>query len=546
MPQFVFNIGGQRHVFEGPDAQTTAQFAQRWAAQEAGRTPVTVADIQQRLGPRPNQFATDIGSRARDDVSDLTGAIADVKAHPTNLLNGPKILSAVARYIPNSLGLAPAAGVDQLTGPVVRGINGKFGTHYDPHGVTDQLLNGAGLLTGAEELPAGIQHVDALIRSKLPRPPPGPIANLAAEGIPLTLGQKVGGYAKTVEDQATSLPILGPAIAGARARGLEALNRAVANRGLAHLGQSLPASVRAGHDAAAYLKSKIAEAEDHAAAIVNDVHVDTPFAASLRRIESSLSSLPKANFDQHVRDVLDYVTDPLEDRPDAGSGIQVRNLLDGISRISNYYKTSELDQPWAARALDSVYDEVVNMADRQNPGYGQLKRGADEANAVQVRMALASNMADDNGGLFTPAQLKKAIRWHNEDEGDMPKAASVGPLYDFGEQANRAMGSAYPDNGTAGRVLSGAAALGTIAHPSPAVLGPVAALGAAAIPYAATGRGIANAFANADPAATLAGRFAQSPRLIPPLNLKNLGWNAMLPTAVTGAANAPTQTSSPN
>jgi hypothetical protein len=154
MPQYAYTINGQRHVFEGPDPQTTAQFAQRWAAQEAGRTPVTTADIQARLGHKPSQFAMDVGSRVNQDVGDLTSSINDVRAHPASLLNAPKLLGAVARYVPNAFGLLPAAGVDQMTGPVVRGINRRFGTQYDPHGVTDQLLNGAGLLAGSGEASA--------------------------------------------------------------------------------------------------------------------------------------------------------------------------------------------------------------------------------------------------------------------------------------------------------------------------------------------------------------------------------------------------------
>jgi hypothetical protein len=152
MPQYVYVVNGQRHVFEGPDPQTTAQFAQRWADQVAGRTPVTVSDIQRRLGPKPNQFDMDLSSRARADVADLTGAIGDAKAHPADLLSGPKIVGALTRYVPNVLGLVPAATVDQVTGPVVRGFNTQFGTHFDPRYATDQILNAAGLLSGAPEV----------------------------------------------------------------------------------------------------------------------------------------------------------------------------------------------------------------------------------------------------------------------------------------------------------------------------------------------------------------------------------------------------------
>jgi hypothetical protein len=163
MPQYAYTINGQRHLFEGPDPQTTAQFAQRWAAtQPPVRTPVSANDNRPQPGPRRSQFALDAGARAKQDMADLTDAIAQVKAHPASLMNGPNILGAVSRYIPNALGLVPAAGVDQVTGPVVRGINSRFGTHFDPRYATDQILNGAGLLSGAGEASAA---EDALSRA---------------------------------------------------------------------------------------------------------------------------------------------------------------------------------------------------------------------------------------------------------------------------------------------------------------------------------------------------------------------------------------------
>ncbi len=155
MPQYAYTINGQRHVFEGPDPQTTAQFAQRWAAtQPTARTPAAANDKRPQLGPKRSQFAMDAGARAKQDVADLTNTIAQARAHPTSLMNGPDILSAVSRYIPNALGLVPAAGIDQVTGPVVRGINSRFGTHFDPRYATDQILNAAGFLSGAGETSA--------------------------------------------------------------------------------------------------------------------------------------------------------------------------------------------------------------------------------------------------------------------------------------------------------------------------------------------------------------------------------------------------------
>src|SRR5207248_6293218 len=100
-------------------------------------TPITVADIQRRLG-EPGSFKADLDSRTNANVSDVNSAVENVRAHPTDLMNAPHLLAALGRYIPNAFGAVPAASLDQATGPVVRGINRQTGSHYDPHYVTDQ------------------------------------------------------------------------------------------------------------------------------------------------------------------------------------------------------------------------------------------------------------------------------------------------------------------------------------------------------------------------------------------------------------------------
>jgi hypothetical protein len=153
MPTFIFNIAGQRHAFQAPDQASAARYAQRFAAQIAGRAPVTTADIQQRLGPN---FGSDFRSRVADAVGDLNSSIAEVKAHPGQLMNAQRVLEAVGRYVPNALSLVPAAAADQLTRPVVSALNNRLGTNFDTHATTDNVLGAAALATGAGEVPEAI------------------------------------------------------------------------------------------------------------------------------------------------------------------------------------------------------------------------------------------------------------------------------------------------------------------------------------------------------------------------------------------------------
>jgi hypothetical protein len=151
--------------------------------------PVTVADSQRRLGEKPGQFATDLSARAHADVGDLNAAVARVNAHPMRLMNAPDVLGAVAGYASNAFGLAPAAALDQLTGPAMNAFNGTFGTHYDYRNATDQLLNAAGLIAGAER---PFTAAKGSLRSV---PPDAPALTAADPGPPPSLADRLTAVA---------------------------------------------------------------------------------------------------------------------------------------------------------------------------------------------------------------------------------------------------------------------------------------------------------------------------------------------------------------
>src|SRR5258708_4421826 len=66
------------------------------------------------------------------------------------------------------------------------------------------------------------------------------VAKLTQEGVPLTVGQTLGGRARALEEKAKSQPILGDAIKEQENGGIEGFNTAIANRVLAPLGEKAP------------------------------------------------------------------------------------------------------------------------------------------------------------------------------------------------------------------------------------------------------------------------------------------------------------------
>src|SRR5262249_43201082 len=91
--------------------------------------------------------------------------------------------------------------------------------------------------------------------------PSAEVQTLTKEGVEMTPGQIAGGAAKAAEEKATSLPILGDAIANAHKRGLESFNRAAINRTLAPIGAELPEGV-VGRGAVKYADETLGKAYD--------------------------------------------------------------------------------------------------------------------------------------------------------------------------------------------------------------------------------------------------------------------------------------------
>jgi len=65
----------------------------------------------------------------------------------------------------------------------------------------------------------------------------GDVQTLLDEGVKPTVGQLLGGFYKTAEDKATSIPLLGDMITSARKGTISDLNKAVYNRALAPIGE---------------------------------------------------------------------------------------------------------------------------------------------------------------------------------------------------------------------------------------------------------------------------------------------------------------------
>jgi hypothetical protein len=227
---------------------------------------------------------------------------------------------------------------------------------------------------------------------------------------------------------------------------LEAFNRAVANHGLAPLGQTLPDNIGAGHEATAYLGRQTANAYDRAARAVTGFTKDPKLIADTQTRAKMLLDDKFSNI--HFQNVLrQTVAQPIN--MGGMTGEDILNMHSLVSEMADELKRQgSLSEP-VGRVFDGLNDDIANAVDRQNPGYGRLKRAADEAAAVHLRMARASQLASDNGGVFTPAQMHAALDLENGRQGNVATASTVVPLRFLTTHAGYLLNSLAPgDVGT--------------------------------------------------------------------------------------------------
>ena len=316
----------------------------------------------------------------------------------------------------------------------------------------------------------------------------GQVNALRVEGVEPTIGQRMGPAAASIEDKAMSVPILGDAIRGARLRGREQLNRAVANRALAPIGEELPRNVRPGNDAVAYVQERIGNIYDQAAGLITDARIDQEFGADLASIRANNVDLPANLRDQFEAILQARVLSRLEGQ--SVTGAQLKDIQAQIGKLAADYRAST---DGGARTfgdqLAALSDALKSLGGRSSPEAAALFARADEAWSNFDRLRRASSGTATAGGVFTPQQLKGAVRAGDRSVAKGATARGDARMYDLADNATSVMNGTIPDSGTAGRALFATLA-GGAAIVNPVALKAVAVATGLAIPYLLTARRI--------------------------------------------------------
>lgn len=375
---------------------------------------------------------------------------------------------------------------------------------------------GLGAAGGAVMAPA----VGALARIVSPLASVNPdVAALKQEGIRLTPGQALGGWAGRLEEKATSLPILGDAITAARRRAVEDFNEAAINRAVAPVGASVKGH---GQEAVAKAGDILSDAYETAIGKIKGVKFDSPQfnheLGVLQQMAANLEPAHAARFNKALSDVVLGRMSPIG----AMIGQTYKRVDSELGQLAaRYGKSPMAGEKELGDAVGELQRILRAQVARDNPDFSQAIRAADKGWANLVRVEGAATKAANADGVFTPGQLNLAARTADRSTRRRATARGDSLMQDLGNAAQNVIGNKYPDSGTAGRLLSGAGALGAgMVHPAiPAALaaGSLAyvpqiqnALVAAIANRPDTAPAVANALRRylAGPAAVMAGGYS--------------------------------------
>ena len=322
------------------------------------------------------------------------------------------------------------------------------------------------------------------------------VRQLLKEGVRLTPGQVMGGFAKSVEDKLTSVPILGDAIVGAQRRAVESVNKAAFQRALDPIGERFTGNV--GREGVAEVQQKLGAAYDKLLPNLT-FKADKEFAKDLLTIRSMTKQLPPQQAKQFQTIFQQQLIGKMTPNGlmNGASFKEVESQL--LREARGYAGSADFDQRKLGAAIGELVESLKSGLARANPAQAKelnaINRGW--ANYARIRGAAGSTGAKE--GIFTPAQLASAVRSQDKSVGKGAFAQGRALMQDLTDPAQKVVGSNYPDSGTAGRLLNAGALASGFYHPAI----PAALLGGA-VPYTGLGQRVTAALLAKRPASAKA------------------------------------------
>lgn len=266
-------------------------------------------------------------------------------------------------------------------------------------------------------------------------------------GVPMTVGQIMGGPVKAIENAATSIPFVGDIIKNRYRDSAIGLNTAAFNRALAPVGEKLPAGLE-GHAAAAHVAQTLG---DKYKAIIPHLSgtPDPQLASELNGLVNNAGP-GYSVYGDTVPKLQDYIKDLVIEPARANGGVYsgqaIRDVQEGLSNQIGRLETSNSPQDKnLADALIDAKGHFDNFIARQNPSFAPELKAINTGWANFVRPRAAAAAAMNTGGRFSVGQLAQAV---GRGVPTWEKAQGEALMQDLQSAASEHLPSTIPDSGT--------------------------------------------------------------------------------------------------
>lgn len=274
------------------------------------------------------------------------------------------------------------------------------------------------------------------------------VQKMREAGIPLTVGQTLGGIPKAIEDKLTSVPGLGDMLRNRRIEGLQGLNKAAFREAGAPIGFT-PSDI--GKEGLQELFDASGRAYSDATSGVN-APLDAKAMSDLAMARAMGQRMPpnmQAGYEKVMQNYIDPVTD---------AGTMSGDLYQQTNRALKGHKGKPPGDAFEQEWKDAISVNQDALRGAMERGGGQ--RTVDGLNAADATYRSAKTLEDaildraaggsQSGESFvaTPNQLQRAGRKSQK------KYPGPRPFETLADAAQDVLPSQIPDSGTAGRVAA--------------------------------------------------------------------------------------------
>jgi hypothetical protein len=328
------------------------------------------------------------------------------------------------------------------------GLSGLYGSGKEEGDVVEKIK------TGAKTAPFGLvlYPIQKLAGSKP--------AQAIKDKLNLTIGQKIGGFTKRIEESLKSVPILGESIRNREQDVLQQMNVNIYNKVLKNIGKKIDKN-KVGHDAF-----------DEADGLIRDAYKD--IIPKLELDEISIQQLVKKintiglddlNVSTEVaEDFIKQTTNLITRSTNASqskiSGQNLKNLESKLSKtIRDGVKNPDAAVRENAFRLQKVRNELTRLLEKNNPKHAKDLRNINLAFRQFLPIQKAVSSSVKNNGVFTTGQLITGIR-QTSPQRDLNRGSGGAGLQKEAQQYHNVLKNVVPDSGTAERSLTGIAGVG--------------------------------------------------------------------------------------